>query len=473
MVKKILILLLIFHFWALSSHAQDTSKVFSADEFMRYVLLYHPVVKQYELLSESARMEIKVARGSFDPEFDLEYNHKTFNGTNYYGYTDAGLKIPLWFGPDLKLGYENNTGQYKNPSDVTPDDGLTYLGIHIPIGANLVIDERRATLRQAQIGQKITEAERIKLINKFILNAYKEYWTWYFSYHKLKMIEKAVMLSRARWEATIGRVEGGDVAAIDSVEAGITYKERLIELSNAQIDFKNSSLLLSNYLWTENREPLELQANLIPENYQAQMLIDETQLNVKLQYALSAHPDMIKLSGKVDQLMLDRRVKYNAMLPKIDFNYKYLTTPNHYLYPDRYSWEYLQNNYKFTVGISQPIFVRKERGKYGLAKIKSEQSGYELNIARRELQNEIKASFNEIILFSQQTQNQSSLAMSTQKLLDAENERFQIGESSVFLVNARESKMIDTQIKLFDLQAKVNKSIAEFYFSSGTSILVK
>ena len=149
--------------------AQDSTKVLSSDQFMQMVLQNHPVVKQYALLTESAKMEVRMARGKFDPEFDLDYNNKVFKGTNYYGYTDAGLKVPLWFGPDLKLGYENNTGEYINNSDYTPPGGLSYLGIHIPLSAELIMDERRAIVRQAQIGQKITEAERVKLINKFII----------------------------------------------------------------------------------------------------------------------------------------------------------------------------------------------------------------------------------------------------------------------------------------------------------------
>ena len=45
-----------------------------------------------------------------------------------------------------------------------------------------------------------------------------------------------------------------------------------------------------------------------------------------------------------------------------------------------------------------------------------------------------------------------------EKLLKAEEIRFENGESSIFLINSRENKKIDAQEKLINLKAKVIKS---------------
>ena len=42
-------------------------------------------------------------------------------------------------------------------------------------------------------------------------------------------------------------------------------------------------------------------------------------------------------------------------------------------------------------------------------------------------------------------------------LLDAEFEKFRIGESSIFLLNSREQKLIDSQMKLNKLQTEFQK----------------
>ena len=46
------------------------------------------------------------------------------------------------------------------------------------------------------------------------------------------------------------------------------------------------------------------------------------------------------------------------------------------------------------------------------------------------------------------------MLVSTQLLFDAEKLKFENGESSLFLVNSRENKIIEAQIKLLEAQVK-------------------
>jgi outer membrane protein TolC len=52
-------------------------------------------------------------------------------------------------------------------------------------------------------------------------------------------------------------------------------------------------------------------------------------------------------------------------------------------------------------------------------------------------------------------------------LLDGENSRFDNGESSLFLVNARENRYLDAQIKLRELQSKYFKTEAALKWAVG------
>ena len=50
---------------------------------------------------------------------------------------------------------------------------------------------------------------------------------------------------------------------------------------------------------------------------------------------------------------------------------------------------------------------------------------------------------------------------------DAELKKFDHGESTVFLINTRENKMLDAQIKMFELKSKVIKTIGDFNYTNG------
>jgi outer membrane protein TolC len=55
-------------------------------------------------------------------------------------------------------------------------------------------------------------------------------------------------------------------------------------------------------------------------------------------------------------------------------------------------------------------------------------------------------------------------------LLDASQVKFRAGETSLFLVNSYERKLLKEQVGLAELQAKYAKSLAAYYFSSGTPL---
>ena len=56
------------------------------------------------------------------------------------------------------------------------------------------------------------------------------------------------------------------------------------------------------------------------------------------------------------------------------------------------------------------------------------------------------------------TQNNESLIENYKRLLKAEEIKFSNGESSLFLINSRENKLLETQEKFLELKAKTIKT---------------
>jgi hypothetical protein len=153
-------------------------------------------------------------------------------------------------------------------------------------------------------------------------------------------------------------------------------------------------------------------------------------------------------------------------LPNFDLDYKYLTS-NISGYLGEFSGNYFANNYKVGFTLQQPIFLRKERGKIQMTKIKLNQTQFERNLAFREITNTITKVANVLEMYRSQFELQQKMVGNTKALHDAEMEKFSLGESSVFLVNSRESKFIDSQIKLADLGRKLEKTKFELLYEAG------
>jgi outer membrane protein TolC len=85
----------------------------------------------------------------------------------------------------------------------------------------------------------------------------------------------------------------------------------------------------------------------------------------------------------------------------------------------------------------------------------------------RNIRINIDSRWNELNNFYAQLQNQLSVERVTRALTEGEQVRFLNGESSVFLVNTRETNLVNAGLKLAELEMKFAKSIAYLYFESG------
>ncbi|MCU0439059.1 MAG: TolC family protein [Raineya sp.] len=465
MMRYIYFLFIFLTSFSAFAQIDSTGKnTFSIRDLYAQMLKNHPMVKAINYLPRIAQEEVRIAKGGFDPKLQADYVQKTLQDKFYYSYWDSHLKAPTWIG-DLKVGYELNEGALMSSENKTPSQGLMYAGLSIPLGQGLLIDARRTVLRQAQIGQKMAEAERIKELNKLFFSASKDYWEWYFRYNELLYIQKGYQLAEERFKFIQQRLTFGETAAIDTIEAKITLQERTVQLRQAEIDFKNAGLVLSNHLWIDEL-PVELPFNAIPESLTGLTLIDETKLNQLIAFAQENHPELQKIRFKIAQLDIERRFQQDRLKPQVNLNYNVLAGYNN---ARNINWggDYFTNNYKFGFDVSFPILLRKERGKIFQTRFKLDQNKLDQSQTAREINTEIKATYNEIVLLAQNIALQQTMVNNLEILRNAEYQRFANGESSVFLINSRESKLIESQVKLVALQSKYEKAKVMLRWAAG------
>ncbi|MCU0445304.1 MAG: TolC family protein [Microscillaceae bacterium] len=444
-----------------------TQNILSLREFYGQIMEFHPFVRQAKLLNEVARQEVRIAWGGFDPKLTADYQQKQFAGTEYYSLWSSKFKLPTWIG-DVHAGYDRVVGTYINPENfIRPTDaiGQTNLGITIPLGRGFVIDERRNALRQAQIYRDIADAEKVKIINKVLLSAAKDYWEWYFAYRQYLWVSQGVELARLRFEGTKQRVRMGELAAMDSVQAKITYQNRLVSLRQADVELTNARIILSNYMWGGNDTPLEIREETVPESFGVdKRFVDEGTLRSMFEFAREQHPEIRKIVGKLKQLDVEQRFQVNNLLPTLDVNYNILRNIQG---TDETTRFMLNNNYKWGFNFEFPLLLRKERGKLQQVRLKQVQNNFELMQTRREIQNAIQTSYNELKNLEQQIQLQQEMVKNYQILVDGEIKKFGAGESNLFLINTFETALIDSQVKLESQKAKYEKARAMLTWASG------
>lgn len=449
------LILLLFTTWVVAQ--ENNLQELTFNEYLGYVKKYHPLVKSAGLEISQAQANLMMARGGFDPKIEVDFEQKKFKDSEYYSILNSSFKIPTWYGIEVKAGFDNNEGIYLNPENTVPNQGLTSFGISVPIGQGLFINQRMADLRKAKIQLNLSQAERNLMAVAVLYDASVAYFNWKRSFNEVTLYQNYLKNAEIRFKGVTQLIEQGDKPAIDSVEAGIIVRNRELSLEEAKLKLTKAKLELANFLWLENNVPLELQDNIIPEE-KLELTIKETLRTneLMLNSSLENHPKINALENKIQMLDVERKLKANMLLPKIDLGYSYLSEPS---YIDNYRFQ----DYKVGVNFAFPIFLRKERGSLNMTKLKLQDAQFDLDLERVQLKNKINAQQAEITSLEKQKGYIDQLVTDYTTMLNSEERLFSFGESSIFLINSRENNLVSAQLSQLSVENKIFESNASLF----------
>ncbi|HNF71744.1 MAG TPA: TolC family protein [Chitinophagaceae bacterium] len=452
-------------FCSLFSRAQKNDSLFlSFSEFLKNVKEYHPVSRQSALLLPLAEAGVMSARGQFDPKLWYTQEQKQYDNKNYWNIQNGSLKIPTLPGLEFTAGYDRNIGSNTNPEHATSTNGLAYTQISMPLLQGLLIDERRFALKNAKLFRDLSLLEQKNMLNELFSKASKSYWEWAQSYYNLQVIREGVQLADQRLQGIKQAALLGDNAHIDTLEASIQYQDRLVTMQQQEMDFYSKTLLLSVFLWTDKNEALELSSPLIPPSTED---LDNTDLSASILPVIdsltASHPVILSYQNKKSRLALEFKLKQDKLKPVLNAKFNPLYNPSNL----QSSVLYGNNSYKWGLSFQVPLLLRKERGELKIAKLKLKDVQYETDYKKAEITNKLKASLNEYTNTKNQLAQFNTIVQNYNKLLQAEKKLFDLGESSVFMVNSREMSYLNSRLKLNDLMFKYRKAAVDMLYHSG------
>jgi outer membrane protein TolC len=448
-MKKLILFLLILSCGPVLAQ----QKRLTLDEYLSLVKAYHPVVLQAGIGVDRAFYVRRQAIGGFDPQLEVAQEQKILNGTSYYDYLVPQIKLPLWYGIDLQGSYTTYSGNFVNPENKVPEAGLGFVGLTVPLGKGLIIDERRAALKQANLFQYMAVNDQQQLINQLFVDATATYVKWLNNYLNTEIYRQAVNLAKQRAEGVKLLYKNGDLPAIDTLEALILVQSREQKLSDYETKLITSKNDLVSFLWLKNAIPVDPELlNIIPDTEVFNLQLSDSLLNEEASIIAILNPEVKNYELKIKQLELDRRLKLDQIKPALNVNLGLLNSSKNILNNLNPAW--LQNNQKFGFTFSMPLTFTKQRASYSLAKLKLRDAEYAFlekknltAIKWENYKNELQNLDNQLKLYS-------SIEKNSNVLLKGEEIKFKTGESSLFLVNSREQKLLEVREITNEISAK-------------------
>ena len=444
-------------FCALSTAAQES--VLTTDEFLRTVLENHPEARSARLMPEMGDRTVQKMRGGFDPVVEASWDYKQNEGTEYYDIRQGTIYLPTASPITLKGGVDWNDGEYLNPQNQETEAGLGYVGAEIALGAGLLTDAYRTGLADARLYRDQIGADAVMRINKLIYDALDQYYQWSYTRSALRVFQQADSLARERLRFVVGSFELGDVPAIDTVEASLQVQSRAQMLASAELDFLRETREMQNFLFTDTLAPS-------PEPLSKPLAIADAGLGLipdKLEPNWERHPAILSEQLGIDRMDVNRRWYAEQLKPVINLQFNPLTAPL-----GNEEWAQLnENNYKAGAYFRFPLFLRKERGQLELMKLDILEARNSFALNRTRLQNAWQNNLIAPSTLGEQVALAEQMVINSLRMLEGERAKFENGESSLFLVNAREVALIEAQLDLYDLYRKLETTRAEYFYLLG------
>ena len=448
-------------------HSQDTAKTLSLQQVIQIVKRYHPVAKQADIFVEKAKAGVRIAQGEFDP---LLYNglaQKTFDGTDYYNYNRPELTIPTWFGIEVAAGFEYLAGSRTSPEET--QGRTSYIGISVPLAKDLLMDKRRAALQTAKIFREASVVERRNMLNDLLLEAVKAYWYWTQYYQEYIVLNETVKVNEKRAELVKISYRLGDRPAIDTTEALTQLQSFQVQRDAALLAFQNAGLELAVYLWTQQGQPALLPPDVLPADLtalQAATAEGLPVLNELLEAARRNHPELLLYNYKLEALTIEKKLKFQGLLPTANFRYNQLGK-GYDIIKTASAGPLFENNFQYGITLGIPLRLSEGRGEYRKAKLKIAETRLDQDLKMLTIENKVRSYFNELTLLKSQINTQEQAWRNFVALQRGEEIRFQAGESSLFLINARENKALEALQKLQGLRAKYLIAVNSLQWAAG------
>jgi len=424
-MRKLLVLLLV-GFASATLTGQETVGLSTT---LNWAMANHPIAAMADAVAARGAAELLRAKGAFDPKVAAAYDRKEFLGTEYFNYGETGVEWQSPYAVKISAGFQWARGTYLTDELTVPDAGQSYLAVKLPILQGLITDAARIDRQRGDVALERQRALAEVIRNELRFDLSVRFAAWQFAERALAINQETQDLLETYLINTRELYRQGDKPAVDTLEATVYLGTQRLATQQAVVDARLARQALAELYWplTETDRPARASDALIV-------------LPPAVDW-VARHPELAQLQLSVTDYQLEQRLKREKLKPKLDLSYYLLG--NGLELPaggDQYGGPF-DRAYKIGATASYPILNRKARGAVQLGELKIREGEAKLSGKRQSLQTKVTAYADAAATYGNQLQQATTLIDQAQRLLAAERELFGLGESTQFLLNARQQSL--------------------------------
>lgn len=366
---------------------------------------------------------------------------------------DTGTAFSV--GWDSRRTYNNPTGSFFNHNIQTS----LYLTLSQPLLNGFGRTQNARAIRVAKNNVMISDQTFLQAVMDIVSNVKRSYWELVFAIEDVKVKEQSVALAEKLYEDNKRQVEIGTLAPIEVVRAESEVARTRQDLIISQTNLRQQQTLLKDQITKNPVDPLVALVTIVPTDHPDVPLTPEVlPIQDAIQVAMEKRPEVISAQLDIKNRNLDSKAAKQALLPGLEVFGFYggvglsglgqTCLPGDVCPPDPVTvvessglarsvtraWQGDFPDYGFGLNISLPIKNRVAQAESARAQIAQRQSEtrYQrtINTVVVEVRN-AQIAMEQNLARVDAAQKNTRLAQET---YDAEQKKFQLGASTIFLV---------------------------------------
>ncbi len=391
------------------------------------------------------------AKGEFDTKLGAKYEEKQYPKSTSH-FNDLYVEKPMENGMEWLAGYRQADGTQEYNNIKTSSDGEVRVGLKIPINSLLQGSNQR------QLNLSLATLNSLQATSSTQKNLRELYFSIFASYYRLLVQQELMVLEKEllknaqqRYAFIKSQVELGDLPQISLVES----KQIIVDREQRMAESNNAYMIAKQQLLTY----LNVSEELLDQNFEIPRL---KELEFKAVTFEAAYAKMVKNRPELEILRVEAdKIKQERQFASL-MKYPQFDAAVYGVHDLQYD-----NGVKFSLEMAFPMEQRKYEGKSSEMQLKKEKNEYEI---KKELLEAERIITNAVKSLNTLQQNYKSVVDEVdlaQQVERAEQRKFEIGQSELFMLNARELRTLQVKQKKLEYTFRICLNVLEIEKETG------
>jgi outer membrane protein TolC len=413
-------------------------KIFTPQNLSEYLTDSNPYVSTLLNREKIAKQKIGFYEGAFDTTLSGKADQKEYPATTGE-YGELFLKKRFENGLQLYSGYRRSVGTQEYNNIKTGKSGEMQLALKLPVVELLQgTNSHKVALEVAKIGSQKQGFGSKNGIRLLYLNALSSYYILLHSRAVFGLQDQLLSKAKNRRSYIKKRVDNGLLPQLSLLEVEQQIINRQQRLFSAKTVYENSLANFLKYLNLSESQFFSLYR--LSETLPVELI--KLNFETALETARKNRPDLKMLYYDRQKLQVEREGVNNLRFPSVNLTL-------YGVHDIKYG-----NGFKVALGMDFPV----ERSKYHSKVGEYRQSLQNVDEVEKKMLFEIEATLKNIIgslnILRVNMDSAEREIVLVKRLEEAENRKYKLGSSNLFMLNQREMYTLNTEKKLLDYKLK-------------------